>query len=70
MHIIFSVADFTQYESDKRGITFPIELSKKQFYALLTLLGPYLEDHPHYHVQLQNDNHQFTYLCFRVIDKK
>ena len=64
MQILLSVADFEQYENDKRGIVIPLKLQKKQFYALLNLLGPCLEDHPHYHVQLQNDNRQYIYICF------
>ena len=69
MHILLSVATFEQYEKDKRGIVIPIKLSKKQLYALLILLGPRLEDHPHYHVQLQNDDRQYTYICFYIIGK-
>lgn len=61
MQILLSVADFEQYENDKRGIVIPLKLPKKQFYALLNLLGPCLEDHPHYHVQLQNDDRQYIY---------
>ena len=40
MQILLSVADFEQYENDKRGIVIPLKLPKKQFYALLNLLGP------------------------------
>ena len=69
MLILLSVVDFEQYEKNKRGIVIPLKLSKKQFYSMINLLGPCLEDHPHYHVQLQNDDHQYIYICFDIIDK-
>ena len=69
MNVLLSVADFEQYENDKRGSVLPLKLSKKQFYALLNLLDPCLEDPPHYHVQLQNDDRRYIYLCFDIIGK-
>lgn len=68
MNILLSVASFEQYENDLRGFVLPLQLSEKQFYSLLNLLGPCLEDHPHYHVQLRNDDAQFIYLCFDIVE--
>ena len=69
MHVLLSAASFEQYENDEREISVPLKLPKKQFFALLELLGPCLEDHPHYHVQLTNDERRYVYLCFDLIGK-
>ncbi len=69
MHVLLSAASFEQYENDERWISVPLKLPKKQFFALLELLGPCLEDHPHYHVQLTNDERRYAYLCFDLIGK-
>ena len=55
MQILLSVATLEQYEKDRRGIVIPLNLPEGQFYSMLNLLGPYLEDHPHYHIQLRNE---------------
>ena len=68
LNILLSVASFEQYENDLRGFVLPLQLSEEQFYSLLNLLGPCLEDHPHYHVQLRNDDAQFIYLCFDIVE--
>lgn len=69
MRILLSVSDFKQCEHNKRGIVIPLNMSEKQFYSMLNLLGPCLEDHPHYHVQLQNNDRQYIYICFEMIGK-
>ena len=69
MRILLSVSDFKQYENNKRGIVIPLKMSEKQFYSMLNLLGPCLEDHPHYHAQLQSDNRRYIYICFEMIGK-
>ena len=67
MQILLSVATLEQYEKDRRGIVIPLNLPEGQFYSMLNLLGPYLEDHPHYHIQLRNEENQYTYICFEII---
>ena len=67
LDILLSVASLEQYEKNKRGITIPLNLSEQQFYSMLNLLGPCLEDHPRYHIQLRNEDNQYTYICFEII---
>lgn len=68
MQILFSVSTLEQQEQNLRGFVLPLYLSETQFYSLLNLLGPCLEDHPHYHFQFRNDDAQLIYLCFDILD--
>ena len=69
MHFLLSVSDAEQYEKNLCGFILPFKMPKSQFYALLNLLGPCLEDHPHYHFQFLNDDHRYIYICFDIVGK-
>mgnify|MGYP005770150877 FL=1 len=67
MFSVVSFCTFEQYEKNEPGISLKAKISKKTLKKILVFFGDYLEDHPHYHLQLRDRNGGYSYI---VIDWK
>lgn len=69
MRITVSVCNFDEYENDRRGATFEVDISEETFDKMLTTFHSFLEDHPHYHCQLHNDLHEPVYILLDISEQ-
>ena len=51
-----------QYENNERGFTIEAEISQKNFFGILSVLGSVYEDPPQYHCQLRNEQGELLYV--------
>ena len=65
MRVILSFYNSDQYENDRDGISFPLQMTENQFGFLKSIFESYLDDTSALHVRLHNDLGHDIFVCLQ-----